>query len=124
MNNGEIKQRIREMSHRTDIEDRLQEFINTAMRRINNRAGYELGDMFEDTDSNAISANFPELIIYGAMRELSVEYKNFEEAVSFDDLFDKEISRLDVHSNDDAWVTNQTELTYIRSEAETEAATS
>lgn len=121
MNNGELKQRLRDLSHRTDLEGHLQTFINAASNRINNRSGYDLGDMFEDTDSNVIIANHHLLYEYAAMRELSIQIKDWEEGVRFDDLFDKEISRMDIHSNSDDWVTNNTELTYIRTPAETAA---
>lgn len=123
MNNGELKQRLRDLSHRDDLDDYLQGFINDASNRINNRSGYDLGDMFEDTDSNAIIANHHLLYEYAAMRELSIHNKDWEEAVRFDDLFDKEINRMDIHSASDVWETNATELTYIRNEAETAALT-
>ena len=123
MNNGELKQRLRDLSHRDDLDDYLQGFVNDAANRINNRAGLELGDMFDDTDSNVIIADHHLLYEYAAMRELSIYNKDFEEAVKFDDLFDKEISRMDIHSTSDSWETNQTELYYIRTEEESAALT-
>jgi len=123
MNNGELKQRLRDLSHRDDLDDFLQGFVNDGAKRINNRAGLDLGDMFDDLDSNAIVANHHLLYEYAAMRELSIFNKDWEEGIKYDDLFDKEISRMNIHSTSDDWVTNVTELTHIRTEAETAALT-
>lgn len=119
MNNGELKTKLRNYSHRGDLDSQLQGFINTATERLNQRFGFTLANMGIDTDSNPVIANHGEtLYFYAAMRELSVYIKDFNEAVRFDELFDKEAGRMNIHYRGDDWVTDQTVLTYVRSEEE------
>ena len=122
MNNGELKTKLTNYSHRGDLAPYLQDFINAATVRINTRFGKTYSPMSADTDSNPIIAKWGHtLYFYSAMRELSVYIKDFEEAVRFDELFDKEASRMNIHVRDDTWKTDSTVLTHVRSEEETAA---
>lgn len=119
MNYGELKAKLVDYSHRDDLGAQMFRIVDTAKQRINTRFGLALGAMQIDTDTNTVLANQDDLYFYGAMRELSLYIKDMEEAVQFDQLFDKECARMNIHYRGDDWVTDATVLTHVRSEAET-----
>lgn len=118
MNNGQLKQRLRDESKRKDLDPYLQNFINDAGRRINNRFGTHLGDLFEDIDTNSVLANQHLLYFYDAMRSLSIFIKDFDESMAFDSLWEAEAKRMNIHNRDESWVTDAQTNTKILSEYE------
>jgi hypothetical protein len=118
MNYGELQQVLRDNTHRDDLDPQWFRIVDRAKQRINTRFGLQLGVLQIDTDTNTVLTNQDDLYFYASMREASIYIKDFEEAVRFDELFDKEASRMNIHYRGDDWVTDATELTYVRSEEE------
>jgi len=121
MNNGELKQRLVNYSHRGDLTPNLQGFINDAGQRINNRFGLLLGDLFNDLDTNYVLGNHSILYFYAAMRELSIFIKDFDEGSRFNELFDREASEMNINNMQDSWTDNTITHPYVTSEIERSA---
>ena len=122
MNNGELKTKLLNWSHRSDLASEVQGFINGATERINQRFGTKYNAMSADADSNQTLADHGEtLYFYAAARELNVYIQDMDTAARFDELFDKEASRMNIHVRLDGWVTDATALTHVRNELETQA---
>ncbi|GAG02284.1 unnamed protein product [marine sediment metagenome] len=118
---SELKQKLRDYTHRGDLDPYLFGFVDAAKERINTRFGLELGALQIDSDTNTVLGNQPNLYFYASMREASIYIKDFQEGQVFDALFDKEARNMNIHYNGDDWVNNNTELTWIRSEEESAA---
>ena len=118
MNYGELKQKLRDNSHRNDLDPQWFRIVDAAKQRINTRFGFELGQLQIDSDTNTVLANQDNLYFFASMRETSIFIKDFEEAVRFDELFDKEASRMNIHYRGDDWITVSSGTPYIHSEAE------
>ena len=121
MNYGELKQKLRDNSHRNDLDLQWFRIVDAAKQRINVRFGFELGQLQIDSDTNTVLANQDNLYFFASMRETSIFIKDFEEAVRFDELFDKEASRMNIHYQGEDWVTGHYGTPYIHSEAELQA---
>lgn len=98
MNNGELKVKLEELSHRRDLGGQLQGFINDATKRINRRFGTDYDDMLGEGDSNTVLAHYHDLYVYEAMRQLSIHIRDWEEAQQFDALFVAEAQRQNITS--------------------------
>ena len=120
MNNGEMKTKLTRWSHRADLADDMQSFINGATERINQRFGTRFSAMGAPSDSNPVLADHGETLYFWACcRELSTFIHDFDEAQHYDGMFEAEARRMNIHVRTESWVTDANTLTHIRNEAET-----
>ena len=117
MNNGELKQRLRDLSHRADLEEHLQGFINQATWRINRRFHKDYVDLSGDSDSNPILAEDADLYIYAAMCELSHFIRDWEEHDRYHAKWTEEANRAQVLGgsswrNPNMYIKNELETSY------------
>lgn len=54
MNYGELKTRVAQVLHRTDLTVNMVDFMHDATERINARFGTAFADLVADTDTNAV----------------------------------------------------------------------
>jgi hypothetical protein len=70
MNRAEIKNKIAEWSHRTDLVGQLDVFVDNTTNRLNNRLGLAL-TLSGSNGENIISRDYPNIYIYGGLREMA-----------------------------------------------------
>lgn len=103
MNNGQLKQRLRDISARQDLENHLQGFINQTTDKLNHRFCRDYSDFSADTDSNAILSTNPNLYIWGAMVELSVFVRDWEDHAQFQQKYLDEVRNMNINSDPTEW---------------------
>ena len=95
MNRAEIKNKIAEWSHRTDLAGQLDVFVDNTTSRLNNRLGLAL-ELTGNSGENIISRDYPMIYIYGGLRELSVYVRDRVAMQDYQQLYQDEVSRLNV----------------------------
>lgn len=98
MNRTDIKNLVITWSHRSDIDGVVDSFLNNTNQRLVKRLGIDL-EFTGQTATNIISDNYPEIYLYGSLRELSIYTGNEPAAAAFDQLYNSEVSRLNITAN-------------------------
>lgn len=94
MNYGELKAKIKDQSHRKDLDARIPSFVDDARNRLNYRLTLELVPLSADTDTDAILTDNPLLYFYAAMQALYEFIFEYETASYFNGRF---IEQCDMH---------------------------
>ena len=115
MNRGQLKQRLIDESHRTDLATMLDQFVNDAEQKINHRFSLELSTS-ADTDINYILRDHYLLYLYPAMRSLNLHIKDVDEALRWNELWRQEASEMNINNlgangwpNPELWVRSEEE---------------
>lgn len=91
MNYGELKARLKSLSHRKDLDTQLPYFIDDARIRLNFRLGLDLAPFINDADTNATLDLNPLLYLYAAMQALLEHILEFESAEYFHTVWLREV---------------------------------
>ena len=94
MNRAEIKNKIAEWSHRSDLTGQLDTFVDNTTSRLNNRLGLALTLL--DNGDNIISRDYPMIYIYGGLREMATYVRDRTAMADYEQLYQDEVSRLNV----------------------------
>ena len=116
MNRSELKNKVIQWSHRSDLSGQIDQFLDNTTYRLNNRLGadYELNG---NNGENVISIYYPMIYIYGALREMSIYTTDDNGAATYEDIFQQEVSRLNITAEQGTFVADSP---VIRSEQELE----
>ena len=97
MNYGEIKAQIKEWSHRTDLDQKIPEFINNTSQRLGRRFGVMPYPLVLDTDTNSLLKVHSNLYLYGALREMMVFTENAPGAQAYEFLYQGEVKEMNIN---------------------------
>ena len=103
MNYGEIKGAIQQWAHRTDLVSQAPLFVQNVQDRLQVRLGITLDQLVIDTDTDIILANNPQVYLYGGLREISVYTNDAVATQAYEQLYDMEVSRLNITYNGTEW---------------------
>ena len=95
MNRAEIKNKIAEWSHRTDLTGQLDVFVDNATQRLNNRLGLAL-TLSGNSGENIISRDYPNIYIYAGLREMAIYVRDRVAANDYDQLYQAEVAQLNI----------------------------
>jgi hypothetical protein len=119
MTRGQLQSLIQQWSHRTDLADQVDQFINAVTERLQRRLGITLDAMPGLNDKNIVSDANPTVYLYGALREMAIYTADAPAEREYDMLYEKEVNNLNINYNGAEW---DNDTPYCRSEAEQEIA--
>lgn len=114
MNRAEISNKILEWAHRTDLGSQVDQFIDNTTDRINLRLGTDY-TLNGNNSENTISIDYPNIYIYGGLREMAIYTMNEAAYAGYDALFDKDMNRLNITAESTGF---EDDSPVIKSEAE------
>lgn len=97
MNYGELKAQIESWSHRTDLEEKIPEFIQNAGQRIGRRFGVMPFPMVLDTDTNSVLDVHSDLYLYASLREMMIFTENAPAAQAYETLYQAEVKQMNIN---------------------------
>ena len=106
MNRAEIKSKIAEWSHRTDLTGQLDVFVDNTTSRLNNRLGLAL-TLTGNSGENIISRDYPMIYIYGGLREMATYVRDRTAMQDYEQLYQSEIANLNINAESEGF-TNDT----------------
>jgi hypothetical protein len=95
MNRTDVKEVILAWSHRSDLEDQVDAFIDNTSQRLRKRLGMEL-PFTGQAATNTISNDYPEIYIYGGLREMGLYTHDAELVNLYGNMYDREVSQLNI----------------------------
>ena len=103
MNRGEIQNQIISYSHRADLTNMVSQFVDNVTMRLNRRFGITLDPMNGTSGTNIVADKNSSIYLYGGLREMAIYTADGPAASAYEDLYAKEVSRLNVTYNGDEW---------------------
>jgi hypothetical protein len=119
MTRGQLQSLIQQWSHRTDLADQVDQFIDATTERLQRRLGITLDKMPGLNDTNLISQENPTIYLYGSLREMAIYTADAPAEREYDMLYEKEVNNLNINYNGAEW---DNTTPHMRSEAEQEIA--
>lgn len=114
MNYGELKTRLAQIAHRSDLSSQMENFTQDATEKINRRFGLALAPLVEDSDANDVIKNWPLLYLYAALQSLNEFVNNGDNATYFGTLWENEANRQNItgaSSATDGWNSEPPQIT-------------
>ena len=102
MNRAELSNKIIEWSHRSDLAGQIDTFLDNTTSRLNNRLGMAL-DLTGNNSENVISRDYPNIYIYGGLREMSIYTQDAVAEQGYNTLYNDEVSRLNITAESEAF---------------------
>jgi hypothetical protein len=103
---SELKTRLAQIGHRSDLSSQMANFTQDATEKINRRFGLALAPLVLDTDTNEVLTNWPLLYLYAALQSLFEFTNNGDNATYFSGLWNLEADRQNItggSSATDSW---------------------
>ena len=95
MNRTDVKEAILAWSHRSDLEDQVDLFIDNTSQRLRKRLGMDL-PFTSQAATNVISIDYPEVYIYGGLREMGLFTHDIELTNMYGAMYEQEVSLLNI----------------------------
>ena len=102
MNKAEIKNKIAEWSHRTDLTNQLDTFVDNTTQRLNNRLGLALV-LSGAGDENIISRDYPNIYIYGGLREMALYVRDRVAMQDYEMMYQAEVANLNINAESEGF---------------------
>jgi hypothetical protein len=95
----ELKNRIAQTTHRTDLTLQMDSFSDDATDKIRSRfsmAATALPYLRNDTDTNVILTEFPLLYVYASLKAAFEHLNNGDNAIYMRDMWEEEVSKQNI----------------------------
>jgi hypothetical protein len=102
VNKAEIKNKIAEWSHRTDLTNQLDTFVDNTTQRLNNRLGLALV-LSGAGDENVISRDYPNIYIYGGLREMATYVRDRVAQQDYEQMYQAEVASLNINAESEGF---------------------
>jgi len=97
MNYGQLKQAVKDWSHRSDLDAHHATFVSNVSQRLGRRFGQLPAPLVVDTDSNSLLTTHPNIYLYGCLREVGIYTHNVEAVQAYETLYQNEVNEMNIN---------------------------
>ena len=119
MNFGELKIQVKQLSHRSDLDEVIPQFVASVSQRLGRRFGVMPAPLVADTDTNSLLTTHSLIYLYGCLREVGVFTENVDMVRGYETLYQGEVRELNINYRGLDW--DACESPAMLSESEREA---
>lgn len=103
MKKGDLKAQVIKWSHRTDLDDEMDEFIENVSQRLGRRFGVMPARLVADSDTNSLLTTHSRIYMLGCQVEVSIFTHDANAASVYESMFQEEISQMNINYQDLDW---------------------
>jgi len=96
MNYLELTQQLTQVSHRSDLQSQMYNFVQSATEKLNRRLNLSLVPLVADTDTNEILTDWPLLYLYASLAALYQYIEEGDNMSTYLQLWDGEVNQQNI----------------------------